>query len=63
MRIFTIYNPYYTVYKCYLTFLYSKTTFTKALISIVPSCIGGKAAYGKSDVMIDKEKFKDIHGN
>ncbi len=24
--------------------------------------IFSKAAYGKSDVMVDKEKFKDIHG-
>ena len=25
--------------------------------------IFSKAAYGKKDVMVDKEKLKDIHGN
>lgn len=35
----------------------------KGLDLIEAEKIFSKAAYGKNDVMIDKEKFKDIHGN
>ncbi|MGL6106637.1 DUF362 domain-containing protein [Romboutsia sp.] len=56
---------------CYLYALYKdglgeakiENMIIKGLDIIEAEKIFSKAAYGKNDVMIDKEKFKDIHGN